>query len=51
VYLSSVAKRENRQNDGEDIAEQLKKLAVLREQKIVTEEEFQAKKAELLKRL
>ena len=51
VYLSGAARRESRQKNGEDIAEQLNKLAVLREQKIVTEEEFQAKKAELLKRL
>lgn len=51
AYLSGAAKRESRQKSGEDIAEQLKKLAVLREQKIVTEEEFQAKKSELLKRL
>lgn len=51
AYLSGATKRESRQKSGEDIAEQLKKLAGLREQKIVTEEEFQAKKSELLKRL
>jgi hypothetical protein len=50
AYLSDAAKRESRQKSGEDITEQFKKLEVLREQKLLTEEEFQAKKSELLKR-
>lgn len=51
AYLSSVIKGESQQRNKEDIAEQLKKLATLRDQNLLTEEEFQAKKAELLKRL
>jgi len=34
-----------------DIAEQIKQLDDLRDQKLITEEEFQAKKAQLLDRL
>lgn len=50
AHLSRVAKREGQQRNKEDIAEQLKKLATLREQNLLTEEEFQAKKSELLNR-
>ena len=34
-----------------DIAEQIKKLGELRDQKLITDEEFETKKAELLDRL
>ena len=34
-----------------DIPEQIKKLDELRDQKLITDEEFEAKKAELLDRL
>ena len=36
---------------GPDIPEQIKKLGELRDQKLITEEEFEAKKAQLLDRL
>ena len=36
---------------GHDIPEQIKKLDELRDQKLITDEEFEAKKAELLDRL
>ena len=49
----SIAARAGAPNaaGGHDIPEQIKKLDELRDQKLITDEEFEAKKAELLDRL
>lgn len=42
------AKKTSSQNNSVDLADQIRKLADLRDQGILTEEEFQGKKSQLL---